>query len=240
MQAVDQDMAAARPRLLTVLPVLVAAPEEQWADAGDLLTGLAAAVWTGDDWSFAAEIARTAAEFGTRTGDVHVVLTARAVGSAADLIVGDQPSAMAQARAVLAEEAEVGGDFAALFAAATLGIGAAFTGDSEAGLHWTAEILRRQTALGIDDVGDVLEQRGGHLDAAGRPDDAVRTLSASAARQRRIGRAWPRVDGTAERLDRLRTALGTARFTLAWRAGQHLEVGELIGLVQQPGNRAAR
>jgi len=78
----------------------------------------------------------------------------------------------------------------------------------------------------------------------------VRTLSASAVRQRRIGRAWPRTDGTAERLDRLRTSLGTARFTLAWRAGQHLDVGELADIAdraadpsragQQPGRRAAR
>jgi hypothetical protein len=121
-----------------------------------------------------------------------------------------------------------------------LGIGAGFGGDPDGGLHWTAEILRRQVALGIDDVADVLEQRAGHLDGAGRPDDAVRTLSASAARQRRIERAWPRTEGTTERLDRLRTSLGTARFTLAWRAGQHLDVGELIGPAQQPGSHAAR
>ena len=149
---------------------------------------------------------------------------------------------MAAARDVLTEEADIGDDFAALFAAVALGIGAGFGGDPDGGLHWTAEILRRQVALGIDDVADVLEQRGGHLDTAGRPDDAVRTLSASAVRQRRIGRAWPRTDGTAERLDRLRAPLGTARFTLAWRAGQHLDVAELIGPtpVQQPGNRVAR
>ena len=242
MQAVDQDMAATRPRLLAALPVLLAAPEGQWADAGDLLTGMAAAIWTGDDWQLAAEVARTAAGFGERIGDVHVTLTARALGSAADLVVGDAQEAMAAARDVLAEEADLGDDFAALFAAVTLGIGAGFGGDPDGSLHWTAEILRRQVALGIDDVADVLEQRGGHLDAAGRPDDAVRTLSASAVRQRRIGRAWPRTDGTAERLDRLRTSLGTARFTLAWRAGQHLEVGELISdrPAQQPGRRAAR
>ena len=53
IQAVDQEMAEARPRLLAALPVLLAAPEERWGDAGDLLTGMAAAVWTGDDWSLA-------------------------------------------------------------------------------------------------------------------------------------------------------------------------------------------
>jgi len=67
--------------------------------------------------------------------------------------------------------------------AVTLGIGAGFGGDAEGGLRWTEEILRRQAALGVHDVGDVLEQRGRHLDAVGRCDDAVRTLSASAARQ---------------------------------------------------------
>ena len=207
---------------------------------------MAAAVWTGDDWSLAARIARTAAEFGERTGDVHVVLTARALVSAADLIVGDAQEAMTLARAVLTEEAGIGDDFAAMFAAVTLGIGAGFAGDPDAGLTWTEEILRRQTALGIHDVGDVLEQRGGHLDAVGRPDDAVRTLSASAARQRRVGRAWPRTEGTAQRLEQLRARLGAARFTLAWRAGQHLELTELTGTDpaprgdQQPGSRAAR
>jgi hypothetical protein len=241
MHAVDQDMDAARPRVLAALPVLLAAPEELWADAGDLLTGLAASVWTGDDWSFAAEIARSAAGFGVRTGDVHVTLTARAVTSAADLIIGDAQEAMALARAVLAEKAEVGDDFAALFAALTLGIGSGFAGDPEAGLHWTEEILRRQTALGVHDVGDVLEQRGGHLDAVGRPDDAVRTLAASAARQRRVGRAWPRTEGTAERLEQLRTRLGAARFALTWRSGQDLSAAELLAAAdQQPGSRVAR
>jgi predicted ATPase/DNA-binding SARP family transcriptional activator len=241
IQAVDQDMDEARPRLLAALPVLLAAPEERWADVGDLLTGMAAAVWTGDDWSLAAEIARTAAGFGERTADVHVVLTARALVSAADLIVDDAQEAMTLARTVLAEEARIGDDFAALFAAVTLGIGSGFAGDPEAGLAWTEEILRRQTALGIHDVGDVLEQRGGHLDAVGRPDDAVRTLSASAARQRRVGRTWPRTEGTAERLEQLRSVLGTTRFTLAWRAGQDPSAVELPGPVdQQPGSRAAR
>ena len=249
IQAVDQDMAEARPRLLAALPVLLAAPEERWGDAGDLLTGMAAAVWTGDDWSLAARIARAAAEFGARTGDVHVVLTARALHSAADLIVGEAQEAMTLARAVLAEEAGVDDDFAAMFAAVTLGIGAGFAGDPDAGLTWTEEILRRQAALGIHDVGDVLEQRGGHLDAVGRPDDAVRTLSASAARQRRVGRTWPRTEGTAERLEQLRTRLGAARFAIAWRAGQHLELVELVEPTatdvptpadQQPGSRAAR
>jgi len=244
MQAVDQDMAATRPRLLAALPVLLAAPEGQWADAGDLLTGMAAAIWTGDDWQLAAEVARTAAGFGERIGDVHVTLTARALGSAADLVVGDAQEAMAAARDVLTEEADIGDDFAALFAAVTLGIGAGFVGDPDAGLAWTEEILRRQTALGIHDVGDTLEQRGGHLDAVGRPDDAVRTLSASAARQRRVGRAWPRAEGTTERLEQLRTRLGAARFTHAWRAGQHLELAELLAAdqrsAQQPGSRAAR
>jgi hypothetical protein len=69
----------------------------------------------------------------------------------------------------------------------------------------------------------------------------VRTLSASAARQRRVGRTWPRTDGTAERLEQLRSVLGTARFTLAWRAGQDLSAVELPGpMDQQPGSRAAR
>ena len=241
MQAVDQDMTAARPRLLAALPVLLTAPEGRWAEAGDLLTGMAAAVWTGDDWSLAARIARTAAGFGERTGDVHVSLTARALVSAADLIVGDAQEAMALARTVLAEEAGSGDDVAALFAAVTLGIGSGFAGDPAAGLTWTEEILRRQAALGIHDVGDVLEQRGGHLDAVGRPDDAVRTLAASAARQRRVGRSWPRTEGTAERLERLRSTLGAARFTLAWRAGQDLPAAELPGPTgQQPGSRAAR
>ena len=110
MQAADQDMAAARSRLLAALPVLLAAPEERWADAGDLLTGMAAAVWVGDDWPLAARIARSVAEFGARTGDVHVALTARALGSAADLIVGDAQEAMALARAVLVEESGIGDD----------------------------------------------------------------------------------------------------------------------------------
>ena len=144
----------------------------------------------------------------------------------------------------LAENAAVGNDFAALFAAATLGIAAGFTGDPDSGLRWTEELLHRAAALGNHDVGDMLEQRGGHLAAAGRPDDAVRTFSASAARQRRVGRRWPRTDGTAELLDRLRDRLGTSRFALAWRAGAHLDLTELVpeltGPGQQPGSRAAR
>jgi hypothetical protein len=40
------------------------------------------AVWVGD-WHLAARIARSAAEFGARTGDAHVALTARALVSAA-------------------------------------------------------------------------------------------------------------------------------------------------------------
>jgi hypothetical protein len=244
MSAVDQDMAAARPRLLAALPVLLEAPEPRWADVGELLTGMAAAAWVGDDWQLGARLAATATAFGERTGNADVVLSARAVGAAADLIVGDGPAAMAQARAVLAENVAVGNDFAALFAAATLGIGAGFTGDPDGGLRWTEELLHRAAALGNHDVGDMLEQRGGHLAAAGRPDDAVRTLSAAAARQRRIGRRWPRTDGTAELLDRLRDRLGTSRFAFAWRAGAHLDLAELVpeltGPGQQPGSRAAR
>jgi hypothetical protein len=244
MHAVDQDMDAARPLVLAALPVLLDAPEERWADAGDLLTGMAAATWVGDDWHLAARLVEEATAIGERTGDAHVVLTARAIGSTAELVIGDQHVATAQARAVLAEETEVGNDFAALCAAITLGVGAAFAGDPDAGLHWTAEILHRQAALGIRDVGDVLEQRGGHFAAAGRLDDAVRTFSSSQARQRRVGRGWPRAPGTSGYLETLRARLGTARFTLAWRAGQHLDLAELIRdpspAGQQPGSRAAR
>ena len=91
MSAVDQDMAVARPRLLAALPVLLEAPEPRWADVGELLTGMAAAAWVGDDWQLGARLAATATAFGERTGNADVVLAARAVGAAADLIVGDGP-----------------------------------------------------------------------------------------------------------------------------------------------------
>ena len=127
----------------------------------------------------------------------------------------------------------------------TLGIAHGFAGDPAAGLAWTDEMLRRAAALGMHDTADILEQHARHLDALGRPDDAVRILAAAAADQRRVGRAWPRVEDTVERLDRLRGSLGAARFALAWRAGSRLALVDLVPEpaeppVQQPGSRAAR
>lgn len=248
--AFDQDMATARPLLLAPLPVLLAAPEQRWADIGELLTGMAAAVWVGDDWQLAARLAATAERFGERTGDVDVVLVARAIRSASDLLLGDAPVAVAQARAVLVENAAVGNDLVALFAAVTLGVASGFAGDPATGLAWTDEMLRRAGALGMHDTGDMLEQHARHLDALGRPADAVRVLAAAAADQRRVGRTWPRVEDTVERLDRLRAVLGHARFTVAWQAGCRLDLADLVPgpagsraerpAAQQPGSRAAR
>ena len=226
--AVDQDMAAARPRLLATLPELLAAPPERWGDVGELLTGVTAAVWVGDDFTLAAEFAATTAAFGERTGDLDVVLTARAIGSACELLTGSAPAAVAQARAVQAENAGVDNGFVALFAGATLGIAAGLTGDAPGALWWSEENLRQAAALGNHDVADMLERQARHLDELDRPDDAVRVLAAAAVRQRRVGRSWPRIPDTVGRLDRLRSALGEDRFALAWRAGSGLDLADLV------------
>jgi hypothetical protein len=89
-------------------------------------------------------------------------------------------------------------------------------------------VLRRATVLGMHDTGDILELHARHLDALGRPDEAVRVLATAAAEQRRVGRTWPRVADSVERLDRLRADLGEARFDLAWRAGSGLALTDLV------------
>jgi hypothetical protein len=223
--ALAQRMVTARPLLEAALAAAPRSPRV--AEAGHLVVQWAAAAWAGDDWPLAARAADLGRRLGERADDPHTVLVARAVGAAAATLIGRPAAGTAEATGVLADNADVGNDFAALVASVALGVAAALAGDADGGLHWTAETLRHQLRLGNRDLGDTFEQRGGHYARAGRPLDAVRCYAAAHAHQQRVGRRWPRHAGTAERLAEIVDRVDTGEYERAWRAGQRLGTGDL-------------
>lgn len=128
---------------------------------------------------------------------------------------------------VLARSAEVGNDFAAMFAAIAHAVAALLDDDPREGLRRSNEILRCQIRLGFHNAGDFLEQRGGHYANAGQPLDAVRGYAAGRAHQLRGGRSRPRLHGTAKKLARLRESLSAPDYDRAWQSGQRLGIREM-------------
>jgi hypothetical protein len=150
------------------------------------------------------------------------MLRARAVATACELITGDLVRAVADATAVLEDNRAVGNHFAAFFACITNGVAALMQRDADAGLHWTGQAMAHQRALGVRNVGDTLEQRGNHYAIAGQFDPAVRCFGAASAQHEREGRRWPRHPGTAETVERLRSAMSAVAYERNWNSGQRL------------------
>jgi hypothetical protein len=112
--------------------------------------------------------------------------------------------------------------FAVFFACTTNGIAALFAKDPDAGLRWTSEVMHHQRALGVHNVGDILEQRASHHANAARFDAALRCYAASAAQSDREGRPWPHHPGTAEMLQQLRASMNGSDYHRNWARGQRL------------------
>ncbi|MCW2526200.1 MAG: transcriptional regulator, winged helix family [Pseudonocardiales bacterium] len=221
-RALNQETDQAQPLLGTAIAGLSSPADDQAAIAGELLVRAAASAWAGDLWTDAATAATEAHTIGARTGNPHLLLRARAVGTACELITGDPVRAVADATAVLEDNRAVGNHFAAFFACITNGVAALMQRDADAGLHWTGQAMVHQRALGVRNVGDTLEQRGNHYAIAGHFDAAVRCFGAASAQHEREGRRWPRHPGTAETVEGLRSALTTAAYERNWNSGQRL------------------
>ncbi len=221
-RALNQETELARGHLEAAIPALSAPSEESAEVAGEVLLRIGAASWTADLWTDAVTATHEAKLIGERTGNRHLVLRARAVLSACELIVGDPQKAVLDATAVLDDNRELGNHFAAFFACVTNGIAAAINQDSVAGLHWSGQAMTHQRALGVRNIGDTLEQRGSHFVNAGQFEAATRCYGGAAAQSEREGRSWPRHPGTPERLERLRAAMTPAAYQRNWESGQRL------------------
>lgn len=221
-RALNQETELAAPVIAEAIAGLSAASGGQAPLAGRLLVSLSAAAWAGDLWAESAIAATEARRIGESTGDHHVVLRARAVLAACEVITGDADRAVVDAAGVLEDNQEVGNHVAAHFACITNAIAAVWARDPEAGLHWSAQAMRHQRALGIRNVGDTLEQRGHHYATAGKLDAALRCYGAASAQHEREGRAWPRLPITPEVLDRLRTVMSPAEYERNWASGRRL------------------
>jgi hypothetical protein len=221
-RALNQEVEHAQPLLVAAIAGLSSPADDRAAIAGELLVRAAASAWAGDLWTDAATAAAEARTIGERTGNPHLVLRARAITTACDLITGDRVRAVADATAVLEDNRAVGNHFAAFFACITNGVAALMQRDADAGLHWTGQAMTHQRALGVRNVGDTLEQRGNHYAIAGQLDAAVRCFGAASAQHEREGRRWPRHPGTAETVERLRSALTADAYERNWASGQRL------------------
>jgi len=225
--AFDQQMPAAIPWLQSAMPLLTNPPADNLTEAAELLLLAAACVWVGDDWGFARTIALQAQRHGERLQDPQVLLAARSVVAAADIVIGDPASAVAEASRVLAENAVIGNGLAGILGAVTMSIATMASNDAVNGLHWSTETLRAQRKMGIRSLADTFETRGGQYVNAGQNYEAVRCYAAAASHQRRMGRSWPRHPGTAERVEKLQQQLPADEYRRAWASGDRLDLGQL-------------
>ena len=221
-RALNQETELAQADLAAAISELSEPRDENARVAGELLLRMGAASWTGDLWTDAVTATRQAKLIGERTENPDLVLRARAVLSACELIVEDPQRAVLDATSVLDDNREVGNHFAAFFACVTSGIAAVFNQDSAAGLYWSGEAMYHQRALGVRNIGDTLEQRGTHYTNTGQYEAATRCYGGAAAESEREGRSWPRHPGTPERLQRLREGLSPAAYQRNWESGQRL------------------
>lgn len=83
------------------MAVLACPDADQAVDPADLLVFMAAAAWAGDDWPLAARAAAAARAVGERFADPHAVCAARAVGAAAELLLGRPEQVVTDAQEVL-------------------------------------------------------------------------------------------------------------------------------------------
>ena len=220
--ALHQETEDAMPYLAANIPVLSNPPPAHAAEAAEVMVLMAAALWVGDAWSLAADVAGIAVDLANPLGLEHVTIRAKAIAAACLIADGDLAVAASAADDVLQANIRIGNHFAAFFAYVTKGIAAAFTGDWVSGLQWTTESLRCQAALGMRNIGDTLEQRGAHYFNGGQLAEAVRCYGISATQHGHAGRRWPRHPGTEERLADLRARLTPDAFERAWSSGQRL------------------
>jgi DNA-binding SARP family transcriptional activator len=208
-----------RAHLTTALPLITRPPAERRTDSARLLVLVAASAWTADLHDLALNTATAA----TRLCDEpHVLLPAKAMIAASHLLTGDPTRALDEATAVLDANREADNHFAAMFACITHGVAALLRADPDAGLHWSAETLRHQRALGVRNIGDSLEQRGSHFHTAARPQAALRCYAAAASMQERTGRSWPRHPGTRLRLMTIQSTLDPADYRRSWASGRRI------------------
>ncbi|HEX4017928.1 MAG TPA: BTAD domain-containing putative transcriptional regulator [Frankiaceae bacterium] len=197
-------------------------PPSHGEEAANVLLLMSASIWVADDWATADDLSRQVGLLAARLGLSHVSIRAKAVRAASLIAGGDLVAAAAAADDVLSANASLNNSFAAFFAYVTKGIAAVASGDWRAGLSWTSQSLLCQSALGMRNIGDTLEQRGAHHANGGQTGEAVRCYAASSTQHRRAGRRWPRHPGTAERLVTLREQLPDAEFDRWWSSGQRL------------------
>ncbi len=213
--------ARGRPYLDRGLTGLLSAAADHPAQAAGVLVDAAAACWVGDQNATAGRLAGQARLLAERAGARHEADLAEAVEVAASLFTSDPESARRRALELINLNRLQDNGQAQLFAYATAGI-AAIPADPEAGLRWTAESLRTAQRIGARNLGGLLEQRAGHLLRAGRPEDAVRCLAASAAHAAALGEAWPSHPGTTAMIDALHSRLPAALHQAADAAGHRI------------------
>ncbi|MTD15999.1 hypothetical protein GIS00_18850 [Nakamurella sp. YIM 132087] len=207
-------------------PVLLAAADGvaddgRAVDAAGALLDMACAAWLGDDWARAVGLATVAADRCRAVGADHEAMIADAVLIAGG-VFADPAAGVAAAEALLARPGADRNGLATLFACGTAAIGSAMTGDPEAAVRWTGEALRCSLAIGAENIGGLLEQRGGHLVRAGRPVEALRCFGAAAAHDRRVGLTWPQHPTTPPLLSAARAGVGDQEADQAWSAGERV------------------
>lgn len=183
--------------------------------------------WSGDDYELAAAATAAATRLGEQLGDPDVDLIARSLHSTT-LLWTDPATSRALARAVLADNATVANDIAALAASVALSILALLGDDGQEGLRRSGDILRLQGRLGVRNIADTLETRGNHYMHAGRAADAVRCYGAAHQQNIRIGRSWPRHPGTGKLLASAQGMLSASGFAQDWSSGERLGASNLV------------
>ncbi|OZG27309.1 hypothetical protein BH683_020715 [Williamsia sp. 1138] len=220
-QALGHNGVAAEKALAQAIPILVNPPVERRSEAMRILFVVSVCAWTGDVFEWALRAAVAIPDLADGPEDDHTVLGARSILAASALVDGDGAAALAQADAVLADNAAVGNNMAALFANITHSIAAKFAGDGARGLRYCDEVLRTQKLLGTHSFSESFETRGNHFVNAGQLDEAARNLGLSYALSRRQSRDWPWHPGTDAQLDFVRAELGV-EFADHWNSGVRL------------------
>ena len=221
MLTLTRQAEAGRPYLDAGTLALMAEADAGPAEAAGILVDAAAACWVGDEFAVAGELAEHARQLAEQAGVRHEADLAEAVLVASSLFTGDPVVAQRRALELIDSNRLEENGQAQMFAYATAGI-AAIAVDPAAGLRWTAESLRTAQRIGAHNLGGVLEQRAGHLLHAGRPDDAVRCLAASAAHADMLGEPWPSHPGTTAMIDALRSTLPAGPYQAAEAAGRRI------------------
>lgn len=226
VEALRHDRDRAGPRLRAAFPALLHPPADRSAMTGVALLLVAASAWTGDLGEEAAAYARGALTFAQAQGQTQLAVGARAIQAASRTFTEGRSTGIAEATAVLADNASVGNDYAELFALVTLAVAGLVEGRATDALAASDQLLVLHRSMGAVAVSDTLETRASIRVLAGDDGEAVRCLGASASLNSQHGREWPWHQFTPPVLADLQQRLSPSDFDRYWTSGQRLGLGD--------------